>query len=101
MFVEALGKRKTDLVVDSSSSCKAAMVENYFPDTNGVVPVNSDLKTTETHESSISSSLHKRAAAFIKNGELETVEGEFMKFSTYVIIVFIACNLFDFAKMLG
>ncbi|KAJ8648166.1 hypothetical protein MRB53_001189 [Persea americana] len=72
---EALGKRKTDLVVDSSSSCKAAMVENYFPDTNGVVPVNSDLKTTETHESSISSSLHKRAAAFIKNGELETVEG--------------------------
>lgn len=60
------------------------MVEKYFPPTNGVVPDNSNLETTDKFESSTSSSLHERAAAFIQNGELETVEGELIKFAICV-----------------
>lgn len=72
---EAQDKRINGLVVDLSSSTSTSTVENYFPETSGIVPVYLDVPTDKKIEPSICSSLHKKAAIFVQNGYLEMAVG--------------------------
>ncbi|XP_077220143.1 5'-AMP-activated protein kinase-like protein isoform X2 [Tasmannia lanceolata] len=68
------GKQMNGLSEDAFFSAKASMVEMHFSSANDVL-TNSGIQIYESVESSISPSLHEMAANFIRNGELDIVEG--------------------------